>query len=114
MKLKLVALTILSAVLIIPHTAQAGGHTAEIFLEADADRNGSVSREEYTVKYENKFTHIDANSDGQATGAEYEAYIDTKYKEKQVDKFKKMDTDGDGQISLEDMLEGDHSWKHKH
>lgn len=115
MKLKLATLTIISTLFIMTSGhVQAGGHTAEKFLQADKDGNGSVSHEEYKVKYENKFESIDSNKDGQATGAEYEAYINMKYKEKQIEKFKKMDSDGDGQISLEDMLERDHSWKHKH
>jgi Ca2+-binding EF-hand superfamily protein len=114
MKLRLAALTLLSSAIIMPVTANAGGHTADKFMEADADNNGLVSKEEFTAKYDAKFTKMDGDGDGSVSAEEYEAYIHAKYEDKYREKFKKMDTDGDGSVSEQELIEHKNDQHHKH
>ena len=114
MNLRLAALALLSASMIVPVAAHAGGHTADKFLQADTDGDNLVSAAEYTAKYEAKWSSIDANADGQASGEEYEAYIHSKYEEKQNEMFDKIDTDGDGMVSRDEMSAHKKDHKHKH
>ena len=114
MKLRLATLTILSATVLIPLTAHAGGHTVEKFMDADANKDTLVSKSEFMAKYEEKFMSMDADSDGHVSADEYEAYMEVKYDQMRKEKFKKMDSDGDGMVSSEEMSEYMKSSKHKH
>lgn len=114
MKLRLTALTLLSASLLMPVTAMAGGHSVDKFMKADKDQNELVSKDEYMAKYQEKFTKMDTNTDDNVSADEYETYLESKYEEKRKEKFKKMDSNGDGMLSPEEMSAGMKSWKHKH
>ena len=102
MKIRLTALTLLSTALImpamIPGAAQAGGHTVDKFMQADADGNALVSKEEYLARKEAGFMDMDANSDGSVSAEEYETWIHAK-----MDKYKK-----------DKHMKGDHSDDHGH
>ena len=110
MRLRNTAL-IIAALTIIPLAANAGGHTADKFMKADTDNSGSVSKAEFTTKYEDKFTKMDGDASGDVTAEEYETYIHSKHDEYIKEKFEKMDADGDGMVSMEELSEYKHSHK---
>lgn len=102
MQYRLTALTLFSAALIIPAAAQAGGHTADKFLQADTDGNSLVSLEEYLADKEAKFLKMDADGDGSVSGSEYEGYIHSKMDKKKKEKHMKHDHDDDGDHEVKD------------
>jgi len=55
---------------------------------------------------EKMFKKVDANEDGIITRAEFDAKMDKK--------FTKMDIDGNGELTLEEMKEFKKSWKKHH
>lgn len=114
MKKHILTVAILGAFMSVPFTAYAGGHTVDRFLEADSDKNGSVSKDEFVAKYNQKFITMDSNADESVSVAEYESYIEKKYEEKRKKKFQKMDSNGDGMVSFEEMSASMKSSKHHH
>ena len=97
---KLTALTVLSAVMMIPtfmvSGAQAGGHTVDKFMQADADGNALVSKDEYLARKGAKFMEMDADGDGSVSGEEYETWIHAKMDKYKKEKHMKKDHDHDG------------------
>ncbi len=76
----------------------------------DADKDGSVSAEEFKAFRSQKFADADKNNDGNLDAGEYEALskvmaekrkkaMEMAKKKKAKKHFDKMDTDGDGKIS---------------
>lgn len=49
----------------------------EAFGEADTDKDGSLSLQEFLARHEAKFKEIDGNSDGKLTQEEFQAYRET-------------------------------------
>ncbi|HEX4333073.1 MAG TPA: EF-hand domain-containing protein [Usitatibacter sp.] len=74
------------------------------FKQADTNGDGMISRDEAKAlpMIAKHFDEIDANHDGQITADELRAYQHAARearKEKGAERFKKLDTDGDGRIS---------------
>ncbi len=76
----------------------------------DADKDGSVSAEEFKAFRNQKFADADKNNDGNIDAGEYEAHskamaeqrkkaMEMAKKKKTKKHFDKMDADGDGKIS---------------
>ncbi len=83
-----------------------GEHSADAMFKAmDTNGDGQVSRAEYAAHAQKMFDKMDANHDGMVTVAEmnaaHEKKADKPAKDETTasDKFKAMDTNGDGQIS---------------
>lgn len=85
--------------------AGAEGHDPMArFKQADTNGDGSISRDEAKAlpMIAKHFDEIDTNHDGQITADELRAYHHAARegrKEKSAERFKKLDTDGDGRIS---------------
>jgi hypothetical protein len=77
---------IMAAALIVPAAARAENTTAPVstaketmkmkpsFEEADTNKDGSISLQEFLARHEAKFKEIDTNSDGKLTKEEFQAY----------------------------------------
>lgn len=78
----------------------------EMFTAADADGNGAISEEEMKAFHRGKRAgrHAkylgDANGDGVVSRAEYDAHA--------ASRFDKLDADGDGMLSDEEIANGRH------
>lgn len=76
------------------------------FKTMDSNADGMVSAEEHAAGVRSMFTQMDANRDGNVTAAEMDAGHKMKMKDDKgmrmssADKIAKMDTDGDGKLSL--------------
>jgi Ca2+-binding EF-hand superfamily protein len=73
------------------------GAIAERLKQADTDGNGMLSREEAKAlpMISKHFDEIDTNHEGQVTAEELRAF----HEKRQAERWKKLDTDGDGRIS---------------
>src|SRR3546814_11883445 len=66
---------------------------------ADANGDGNLTKVEMTASLDKAFAKFDTNSDGQVTKAELDAKRDARLEER----FKKVDKDGTGTLSLADI-----------
>ncbi len=77
------------------------------FATLDADENGEISASEFEAYKTSMIAAIDTNEDGYITQDELEAMREARKAESDSDRFAKLverlDTDGDGQISLEEF-----------
>jgi len=91
----------------------AGGHRkgemVERLKQADADGNGLISRDEAKTlpRLAKHFDEIDANRDGQLSKEELRAFHEKMHAQhaqeraqRMAEHWKKLDTDGDGRVSL--------------
>jgi Ca2+-binding EF-hand superfamily protein len=83
-----------------PAGSPAGGGRHGMFFDMlDANKDGTITREEALAAASKKFDAIDTNHDGVITQAERDAA-----RTRMIDeRFKQMDTNGDGQISREEF-----------
>jgi hypothetical protein len=99
----LAALGLASAALVVYADPAAGpqrmhrhGHGFEHLLKAaDTNGDGVLSRDEALAFAAQRFDALDANHDGKLTADEVRA----SFQQKRADRWKKIDTDGDGRIS---------------
>ncbi len=69
----------------------------------NTDGDGRVSPEEMRLGQQAKLEQFDLNGDGSLTLDEFEALHSAAIREMMVDKFQKLDNDGDGQVTSEEM-----------
>ncbi|UWQ93426.1 EF-hand domain-containing protein [Rhodobacteraceae bacterium M382] len=74
-----------------------------MFKSFDTDGDGRVSPEEMRAGQKAKLERFDENSDGSLSLDEFEALHSAAIREMMVDKFQKLDNDGDGQVTSEEM-----------
>ena len=98
----LAALGIASAALVVyanpaagPHGAHHGRGFERLLKAADANGDGVLSRDEALAFAAKRFDALDANHDGNLTADEVRAGL----QQKRAERWKKLDTDGDGRIS---------------
>lgn len=78
--------------------AATAGHGSMRF-DADANKDGNLTRAELTASLDKRFAQLDTNNDGQITKEERDAAHQARFEQH----FKAMDTDGNGQISQAEM-----------
>ena len=118
--LSLIAAALASvAVIAVAAPEGAGGHRhgamVERLKQADADGNGSISRDEAKAlpRLARHFDEIDANRDGQLSSDEMRAFhqaMHAKHSEERqarmAERWKKLDANGDGRVSLAEAQAG--------
>lgn len=88
---------------------KAGAHG--MMMKADANGDGTISKDEFMKFHETKFQSLDKDGDGNVTKEEMTSYHEEK-REKMRDKhFEEADTDKDGKLSKDEM--GAHKEKMK-
>ena len=99
----LAALALASAALVV-YADPAGGPQAgmhrhggfeRLLKAADANGDGVLTRDEALAFAAQRFDALDANHDGKLTADEVRA----SFQQKRAERWKKLDTDGDGRIS---------------
>ena len=78
--------------------AATAGHGPMRF-DADANKDGNLTKAELTDALDKRFARLDTNNDGQITKEERDAAHKARFEQR----FKAMDTDGNGQISQAEM-----------
>lgn len=103
----LAALGLACAALVVyadPAAAPQGMHRhghgfAALLKAADANGDGVLTRDEALAFAAQRFDALDANHDGKLTADEVRA----SFQQKRAERWKKIDTDGDGRISKEEF-----------
>jgi Ca2+-binding EF-hand superfamily protein len=78
--------------------AATAGHGPMRF-DADANKDGNLTKAELTAALDKRFAQLDSNNDGRITKEERDAAHQARFEQH----FKAMDTDGNGQISQAEM-----------
>ena len=78
--------------------AATAGHGPMRF-DADANKDGNLTKAELTAALDKHFAQLDSNNDGSITKEERDAARKARFEQH----FKAMDTDGNGQISQAEM-----------
>ncbi|HUQ28607.1 MAG TPA: EF-hand domain-containing protein [Usitatibacter sp.] len=104
----LTALALASAAVIAIAAPEGGagkrhhGGGMERLKQADTDGNGMISRDEAKAlpRIAQRFDEIDANKDNQLSPDELRAFHAKMHAARGAERFKRLDTDGDGKVSL--------------
>lgn len=91
-----------AAVLLTPVAALAdrGERAAKMIERIDADKNGEISLEEFTTARLERFNAADANKDGSVTREEMLAQVEKRRAEHRVNRmFEHLDANKDGMIT---------------
>ncbi|MCY4393679.1 MAG: EF-hand domain-containing protein [Rhodospirillaceae bacterium] len=85
--------------------APANAHRGlRMFDRADANKDGKVTRAEFTAARSARFAGIDANKDGALEVSELRAWKRTWPSRARDARFKALDADGDGKIGVEEFV----------
>lgn len=72
--------------------------------QADADKSGDISLEEFTAAFKERFANADANKDGKLTVAEIAAEIERQRTERMASRFlDRFDVNNDGELTAEEI-----------
>lgn len=75
----------------------------DVFEAADADKDGTVTREELDAYRADRVSAVDADGDGALSIEEFDTLYRELTRSRMVDAFQSLDHDGDGVISAEEM-----------
>ena len=85
--------------------APANAHRGlRMFHQADADKDGKVTRAEFEAARKARFDGIDANKDGALEVSELRAWKRTWPSRVRDARFKALDADGDGKVGAEEFV----------
>lgn len=90
-----------ASVLALASTEQPDGrhHRGHMFESTDINKDGVVSKDEFTARGEEMFSKLDTNKDGVVTQDEMTKEAAKRATEQAGKRFSHMDNDGDGKIS---------------
>ena len=88
--------------------AATAGHGPMRF-DADANKDGNLTKAELTASLDKRFAQLDSNNDGRITKEERDAAHQARFEQH----FKTMDADGNGQISQAEMQAAHEARKEK-
>ena len=86
-----------------PGGGRIGWAGGEVFDQADADRNGTLTRAEVDAFRADKLRRFDAGGDGRLSLEEFQGLWAEMTRPMQVRAFQFVDGNGDGQVSDEEM-----------
>jgi Ca2+-binding EF-hand superfamily protein len=86
--------------------AQRGAGSAFKLKRLDTDKDGAVSKLEYSDRRLKKFKELDANADAAIDGAEIEAPLLERAEYRSKRQLKKLDTNTDGKITRDEFQAG--------
>jgi Ca2+-binding EF-hand superfamily protein len=105
--LAFIAVSVLSAALLsTPASAQRRGEG--IFERADANNDGSVTREEFLAARAAQFARLDRNSDGYIDSRDIPKRLAQRRQQQGGGDFmaSQFDADGDGKVSKQEFIDG--------
>lgn len=82
------------------------GGKAPSFSELDTDGSGEITREEMQAQHRARFEAGDTDGDGKLSQAELEARAQAQVADRVARMLARMDDDGDGALSFEEMQPG--------
>ncbi len=87
-----------------PSQEMRGGMMMEQFKNADADKNGDVTLQEFESAISNRLGAVDTNGDKKLTVAEVAAEIQRMRDERMAKRIiARFDTNGDGELTLDEV-----------
>lgn len=105
------AAALMSAAFLAPAAVQAADGRAGFFTEADANKDGTVTKDELAAYQKAEIAGMDANNDGFVTADEMKAFILAKMADRAAAMADKRigadDKDGDGKLSLAELQNDD-------
>ena len=84
---------------------QGGPRGGNLIKSLDADKDGTLTKEELTTGLEKKITDNDTNGDGAVSLEEFKAEWEKMTQERMVRAYQKLDRDGNGAVTLEEISE---------
>ncbi|CBL44533.1 Calcium-binding EF-hand [gamma proteobacterium HdN1] len=78
------------------------------FEEIDTDKNGTLSAAEIAAFQKSHFDEADLNKDGSIDAAEFKAMHEKRRAQREEAMFKRMDSNGDGKLSAEEISKARH------
>ena len=84
---------------------KGGPRGGQILKSLDADKDGTLTKEELTQGLEKKITDNDKDGDGAITLEEFKAEWENMTQERMVRAYQRMDRDGNGKVTLEELSE---------
>ncbi|MDA8870163.1 hypothetical protein N9H93_02065 [Rhizobiaceae bacterium] len=82
-----------------------GGMMRQLFAQADADKDGAVTREEIAALRQSQVQAADADGNGDLTLAEFERVWLSMNRSRMVDAFQRLDEDGSGEVTAAEIDE---------
>ncbi|TDJ70160.1 MAG: hypothetical protein E2O38_12005 [Proteobacteria bacterium] len=88
--------------------AHGRGHNGgydKFMMFFDADKDGVVTRAEFSESSDQRFAKMDSDSSGTISTEEFSQYIQERRQERRQRSFKHMDTNADGRVGLDEYLD---------
>lgn len=85
------------------HHESFGRHQAMMFDQVDANKDGRITKEEIDARRAQMLAKFDANKDGVLTLEEFQGVWNDITHQRMVRKFQRMDRDGDGKVTTEEL-----------